>query len=308
MIRFGYAAQNLSIPATTNRTTRLAGLSDAEKVRALVCENIRSLRTIVEWNAAHGVGLFRIGQSLIPFASHPTFPYDWVRVHGAELRAAGDRARSLGIRLSMHPGQYIQPASPNPAVVEASLAELRYCAELFDLLGSPDGVIVLHMGGAYGDRPATSARLWDVLRGEATLLRYLALENDERIWTVPEVAETAGKLGVPVIADTLHHALNPGGIAIDEAVERSVASWQVRGDRPKVHLSSQDPAKQAGAHAFSIDADDLARLLAVLGDRDVDVMIEAKGKEQALIGLGLIPDTAVAPPREEREMEDVPLH
>ena len=101
MNRFGYAAQNLSIPATTNRTLRLANLDDADKVRALVRENIASLRMIIEWNAAHGVALFRIGQSLIPFASHPSFPYDWAGEHGDVLRAAGELARAIA-RIRQH--------------------------------------------------------------------------------------------------------------------------------------------------------------------------------------------------------------
>jgi UV DNA damage endonuclease len=288
MIRFGYAAQNLSIPATTNRTLRLANLEDADKVRGLVRENIASLRTIVEWNAAHGVGLFRIGQSLIPFASHPSFPYDWAGEHGDELRAAGELARSLGIRLSMHPGQYIQPGSPTAEVVERSLAELRYVTTLFDLIGSPDAAIVLHMGGAYGDKSGSSARFVRVLGQEAALLRYLAVENDERIWTVEEVADAANQINVPVIADTLHHALNPGELSLVEALDRALPTWRQRGVRPKVHISSQDPLKQPGAHAFGIDPADFEQLRAALGDRDTDIMVEAKGKEQALIGLGLI--------------------
>ena len=118
MIRLGYATQNLTIPASTNRTLRLANLQNAGKVRGLVRQNIADLRRIVRWNAEHGIDLFRIGQSLIPFASHPEFPYDWEEEHGEELRSAGELARSLGIRLSMHPGQYINPASPKPQTVE----------------------------------------------------------------------------------------------------------------------------------------------------------------------------------------------
>ena len=111
MIRLGYPTQNLTLPASTNRTLRLANLGDAEKVRALVWENLLGLETILQWDAEHGINLFRIGQSLIPFASHPAFPYDWEAEHGEDLREIGELARSLGIRLSMHPGQFIQPGS-----------------------------------------------------------------------------------------------------------------------------------------------------------------------------------------------------
>jgi UV DNA damage endonuclease len=107
VIRLGYPAQNLTIPASTNRTLRLANLGDAEKVRAVAWENLLGLETVLQWNAEHGVNLFRIGRSLIPFASHPAFPYDWEAEHGDDLRGIGELARSLDVRLSMHPGQFI---------------------------------------------------------------------------------------------------------------------------------------------------------------------------------------------------------
>ena len=157
MIRLGYAGLNLTIPATSNHSLRLASLRDVEKVRAVVWENLLALETIVRWNAAHGAPLFRIGQSLIPFASHPAFPYDWEGEHGDDLREIGALARSCGIRLSMHPAQFINPGSPNPETVERSLSELHYAKKVLDLLGCEDGVIVLHLGGAYNDRPAAIA-------------------------------------------------------------------------------------------------------------------------------------------------------
>jgi UV DNA damage endonuclease len=286
MIRLGYPAQNLTIPATTNRTLRLASLKDVEKLRGIVRENISGLRTILRWNAGRGIGLFRIGQGLVPFASHPAFPYDWEAEHGDELRGAGELARGLGIRLSMHPGQYINPGSPNQAVVERSLTELRYVARVFDLLGCPDSVLVLHLGGAYEDREAAARRFVEILGPEEEVLRYLAIENDERIWTVAEVTRAARFLGVPAIADTLHHALNPDGLTLEEALDLALPTWEARGVRPKLHLSSQDPEKRPGAHAYSVDPRDWHALLCALDGRETDVMVEAKGKEHALAPMG----------------------
>ena len=285
MIRLGYPTQNLTIPAGTNRSLRLANLRDEGKVRGLVRENIAGLTKILPWNAERGIGLFRMGQAMIPFASHPEFPYDWEREHGAELRQAGKLARSLGIRLSMHPGQYIQPGSLKPDVVERSLAELRYVARLFDLIGNPDSVLVLHMGGAYEDKPATTARFIETMRPETDILSYLSLENDERVWTVPEIVETASSLGIPAITDAFHHGLNPGGLTLGEALDLSLPTWKVREQRPKLHLSSQNPEKQAGAHAYSVNAEDWEALVEALGGHEADVMVEAKGKEHALVSL-----------------------
>ena len=285
MIRYGYPAQNLTLPATTNRTLRLASLADAEKVRALVWENMLGLETIVRWNAERGIRLFRIGQGLIPFASHPAFPYDWSEEHGDDLRELGALARALGVRLSMHPGQFINPGSPDPETAGRSLDELRYAARVFDLMGLDDAVVVLHLGGAYDDRPAAVARFVEALRAQEDILRYLALENDERIWTVDEIVGAAHALGIPAILDNLHHSLNPGGLTLGEALDLALPTWEARGVRPKVHLSSQDPTKRPGAHAHSIEAEDWHAFLDALGGRETDVMVEAKGKELALPAL-----------------------
>jgi UV DNA damage endonuclease len=287
VIQLGYPTQNLTLQASTNRTLRLASLVDVEKVKGLVRENIADLKRILRWNAEHGVGLFRMGQNLIPFASHPAFPYEWETEHGETLREAGELARDLGIRLSMHPGQYINPGSPKPDVVQRSLTELRYVARVFDFLGSSDSVAVLHMGGAHADKQGSAARFIEVMRSEARILHYLALENDERVWTVAEVTRTANDLGIPAITDAFHHDLNPGGLTLKEALDLSLPTWAPRGVRPKLHLSSQDPAKQAGAHAYSVDSRDWQALLGVIGGRDVDVMVEAKGKECALAPMGV---------------------
>lgn len=287
MSRIGYPAQNLSLPATTNHTLRLANLPDTERVRSLVRENIADLERILRWNSEHGVRLFRIGQSLVPFASHPGFPYDWAAEHGGELEHAGDLARSLGIRLSFHPGQYTQPGSPRPEVSERSLQELRYTARALSSLGSPGGVIVLHLGGAQGGREAAKERFVRTLGEEEEVLRFLALENDERTWTVAEVAEVGDRLGVPAIADTLHHELNPGGFTLEEALDLALPTWEARGDPPKLHISTQDPEKRPGAHAWEIDSGDWSGLVEALDGRRADVMAEAKGKELALSAMGI---------------------
>ena len=287
MIRFGYPAQNLTIPATTNRTLRLASLSDTEKLRRLVRENVADLGTILRWNAEHRVRLFRMGQSLIPFASHSAFPYNWEAEHGGELREVGELARNLGIRLSMHPGQYINPGSPRPEVVERSLKELHYVARVFELLGNPDSVAVLHMGGAHADKQASTARFVEAMKKEAEILRYLVLENDERVWTIAEVVGAARALGIPAIADAFHHGLNPGGLTLKEALDLALPTWESREARPKLHLSSQDPAKRPGAHAYFVEYTDWQALLRELDGRDADVMVDAKGKECALVPLGL---------------------
>ena len=92
----------------------------------------------------------------------------------------------------------------------------------------------------------------------------------------------------PAITDALHHNLNPGGLSPEKALDLSLPTWEWRGARPKVHLSSQDPEKQTGAHAYTAHPGDWHVLLGVLDGREADVMVEAKGKERALAALGVV--------------------
>jgi UV DNA damage endonuclease len=83
---------------------------------------------------------------------------------------------------------------------------------------------------------------------------------------------------VGVVVDALHHALNPGRLSLKEALALAFSTWR---GRPKVHLSSQDPGKRPGAHAFFVAREDWERLLGALPG-PADLMLEAKGKERAL--------------------------
>ena len=94
--------------------------------------------------------------------------------------------------------------------------------------------------------------------------------------------QPAPALRVPVVVDTLHHALNPGGLTLRGAIDTALATWT---RRPKMHLSSQDPAKQRGAHAWGVQIAGLRALIDALAGRESDVMVEAKGKEGAVLSL-----------------------
>lgn len=275
--RVGYPCENRELGATTLRTVRLANL-DAGRVEERAVANIEDLARMVAYNARHGFGMLRVGQQLIPFASHPAFPYDWRAIHGERLQAIGTAAQAAGIRLSMHPGQYINPGSADAGVVERSLAELRYAAAVLDLLGAEDGVIVLHGGGAAGGLEAAARRFCAALAGEPAILRYLAVENDERTWNVGALLPIAERLGIPVVVDSLHHRWNDGGMTLAEALRAAAGTWR---RRQKVHLSSQSPGGRPGAHADFVEPADIDRLREAAGELRLDVMVEAKAKEGA---------------------------
>ena len=285
----GYVGQNLSLGLTTGRTLRLANLANEERLTAAIAANLADLEAILEWNVAHGVRFFRIASSLIPFASHPDFRLDWRERFAAPLERIAAYAAEHDLRLSMHPGQYTVLNAVKPHVVENALAELEYHAQVLDTVAGDAGTITLHVGGAYGDRDAAKARAVQAAKrlSEPALTR-LTLEHDDTIFDLDDTLEVADTLGLPVVFDIHHHRCLHRRPAwrddLSELLARAFASW---GDRvPKAHVSSaRAPAEKA--HADLVDDGDLDLALEVFadvgGDTPIDLMLEAKAKEAAVL-------------------------
>ena len=243
------------------------------------------------------VRMYRMATGLAPYASHPAL----TQFHGqveecAELLAAvGARARELDIRLSTHPGQYTVLNSEDERVRDAAVAELEVQAALLDALGlGPEAVVVLHVGGAAGGREAALGRFargFELLSERARA--RLVVENDDRSFGLADVLELHGRLGVRVVWDILHHhCLDPRRMPVDEALAAALATWPA-GETPKIHWSSPrldvgERLPQLRMHADLIDPIGFESFLlhsAAPAGRDFDVMLEAKGKDLALVRL-----------------------
>ena len=297
----GYACLNRTL-ATTSRTLRLASLR-TETVLEPAIENLDSLLATLRWNAERGIRFFRVSSGLIPFASHAAFPFDWREAFDWKLSAVRRLAKAEGMRLTMHPGQYTVLNSPRASVVEASVAELEYHAEVLRRIDPAQGTMTLHIGGAYGNKQAAMDRFeqnLDRLSEEARV--RLAIENDDRTFTLAETVALAERTGLPVIVDLFHHRCNPSGETWDDGLPsllaRAVGTW---GERvPKLHLSSQKPGTATG-HADYLDMDDVELLLDLMagidGDAPFDLMLEAKHKECALLEVRHYLETGERPGR-----------
>jgi UV DNA damage endonuclease len=285
----GYVGQNLALGLTTGRTLRLANLANEERLADVIAANLANLEAILAWNVAHDIRLFRIASGLIPFASHADFRLDWRERFAAPLERIAAYAAAHDLRLSMHPGQYTVLNAIKAEVVDNALAELEYHAQVLDAVAGEAGTITLHVGGAYGDPDAAKERaVQAATRLSDRALRRLTLEHDDTIFDLDDTLEVTAAIGVPVVFDLHHHrCLHRRPTWRDDLpalLERTMASW---GDRvPKAHVSTaRTPG--AKAHADHIDDDDLDLALAVLadvgGDRPIDLMLEAKAKEAAVL-------------------------
>jgi UV DNA damage endonuclease len=189
----------------------------------------------------------------------------------------------------MHPGQYTVLNSPRKKVVAAAAAELSYHAAFLDAMGlSAEHKIVLHAGGVYDDREASMRRFREKFESlPLNVRRRLVLENDERSYGVYDVLNLCDSLGVPMVFDYLHHRAYTGRGANSALIERVFETWSAHDGRPELHYSTQKLGARTGAHADMIDANDFLHFVSLLPRRAVDVVLEAKAKDKALLKLRL---------------------
>jgi UV DNA damage endonuclease len=301
--RLGFAVKVLGRGGLPSHDTRRHG-SEPHLRHSLV-----NLRAILERLHELDVTMYRFASGLAPYASHPDLP----RFHGqvsecaAELAEIGALTRERDVRLSSHPGQYTVLNSEDSAVRAAAVAELEVQASLLDAMGlGPDAVVVLHVGGSAG---GVTAALGRFERGLGTLSdagrARLVIENDDRSFGIADVVELSRRTGLRVVWDALHHRCHdPERIPDDEALALALATWGSGDGTPKIHFSSPrlditERAVRSGrrtirtpvlpqlrAHADLIDPIAFEQFIRASSDvGDFDVMLEAKGKDLALVRL-----------------------
>lgn len=287
MIRIGYACINTKLDAP-NRTCRLKNATP-EKILELAAVNVEALQPILDWNAAHGIELFRITSDLIPFGSHPINTVPWWRILKSQFARLGDFIASKGLRVSMHPGQFTILNSPRREVVANSVKELEYHTAVLDALGVDNShKIVIHLGGVYGDKAESLSRFVENCKRLNSRIRArLVIENDERCYTVDDVLGASRAIGVPVVFDVFHHIWNPAleALPVRLIIGLAAKTWRKRDGRVKIHYSNQWPGGPAGAHSKSINVGKFLRFYETIHDLDLDIMLEVKDKEQSVLKL-----------------------
>jgi len=284
-MKIGYPCINRSVKCRGNRTFRLASYSP-ERFIDVSTGNLDCLAQILRYNVASGILFFRISSDIIPFASHPVLDVPWQERLAPQLEEIGNYIRANRIRISMHPDQFVVINSTRSDVVERSVRELEYHADLLGLLGlGQDARIQIHVGGVYGDRQGAMDRFissyCELLDDRVKL--HLSIENDDRCYCLADCLEISRKTGIPVIFDNFHHSLLNRGEPVAEAMASAAATWKGDCGLPMVDYSSQEPGQRPGTHAGTMDTDDFSTFVRECSELDFDIMLEIKDKEMSAL-------------------------
>ena len=285
-MNIGYASKTLGLPEGRMRSLVIRNASD-ERLAEAIGANLSALEAVVRYCGANGIRLFRIGSDVIPFGSSPANRLDWAHAFGERLAAIGELAAENRVRLSMHPGQYTVLNSPDDDVVRRAVADLAYHAAFLDALGTgAEAKVVLHVGGAYGDKKTALRRFVARCRElDAGVRRRLVVENDDRLFTAEDALAASGACGIPMVFDVLHHRLNhdPGGRGELELLDAAARTWGPQDGPQKVHYAQQAPGRRHGSHTDTIGLDGFLAFAASLEGRAPDVMLEVKDKNASAL-------------------------
>jgi UV DNA damage repair endonuclease len=213
-----------------------------EKLWTLMKNNIESTRLLVERVGALDeiFRMVRLSSDILPVYTQRDWSWFWrdsdVRTYAErEFRKVGDLARQMGVRLSFHPGQFTVLASDNSDIVDRSIEEFEYHADMARFMGYgksfQDFKINVHISGRAGPEGIRAA--YTRLTPEAR--NCITIENEENSWGLDDCLSISDI--IPIVLDVHHHWIREGEYiqSTDRRVRSVVDSW--RGVRPVMHYS-----------------------------------------------------------------------
>ncbi len=306
-MRLGFAVKVMGQPGLKSNDTRRHSANPHLRVSlGYLCDIFTYLRK-------HRIHMYRMASDLAPYATHPDMPqfHTVVRESAADLAHVGRLAREADIRLSFHPSQFIVLNSENETLTQKSMADLESQADILDRMeAGPEAILVVHVGGAYGDRESGCERwirTWPRL--SEPVRRRLVLENDDIRFSAADVLKIHDATGVKCVWDYQHHwCFNPENLPMLPTLERFLRTWPTSGPlaaRPKMHFSCartemreiKRKNRKSGkpelvlqppiwtGHADFNNPFETIPFLRSIAHLDTDIMLESKAKDLSLIRL-----------------------
>lgn len=284
-VRLGYACicnaidENCSSPYTYSEYLKNGDLDKLDKV---IISNLDGLEKIIKYNIKNNIYFFRMSSKLIPLATKDDVIFDYINKYRDIYNRIGYMIKNSGMRVDFHPDQFCVLNSTKKEVVENSVKILEYHYQLLEALGIKDKVLVIHLGsGVLGKENSIKRFINNFRKLPIHLQKSIAIENDDKVFNILDICKISDILGIPIVFDYHHYKCNKSDINIKKVFD----SW---GDRtPKIHFSSPKNAKDFRSHSDYISSDDFINFIEIVKkyDKDIDVMIEAKGKDDALFRL-----------------------
>jgi UV DNA damage endonuclease len=289
-IHNGLKDQGVKFNTMTYAQYKKLGKDTAMKVLAdRSFNNIKTIHSIIK-ECAKNKWNYRIGSNVFPLMTHPdlTFGvddfYNAAEIY-AEFRACADTIKQNKVRCSMHPDQFVVPASPNPKVRENAIRDLEqhgYIMDLLDLPKTPEAPINIHMNcynnGNFSEAADRFIESYNLMSNSVRNRLVLEAEDKGKSWNTKLLYDHVYKrINMPITYDSHHHRCGNtyGNLTPEQACDLARTTWG--NHKPLFHFSNGKKSPIDRAHSNCV-----YQLHEELFKCPTDVDFEFKFKERSI--------------------------
>ena len=255
---------------------------DIDKLDRVIISNLKSLNNIIDYNIKNNIHFYRISSKIIPLATKDDVKFDYTNKYKSYYDTIGKKISDSKMRVDFHPDQFCVLNSVKSDVVSNSVNILEYHYNLLNMLNVNDKILILHVGSStFGKENSISRFINNFNKLPIYLRKCIAIENDDKVFNVNDVLKISKVTSIPIVLDYHHHLCNKSDFSFADIFN----SWG--NSRVKMHFSSPKNKRDYRSHNKYINGDDFINFIEILKkyDRDIDIMLEAKGKDNSLFRL-----------------------
>lgn len=287
LIRLGYACISKTIDVTTSTNysyTDFIKENDYDKLDRIIISNLNALEEIIKYNLKNNIHFYRMSSKLIPLSTKEDVKFDYIKKYKEYYKSISKSIKDM--RLDFHPDQFCVLNSTKKEVVEKSIEILKYHYNLLKCLNIKNKVLVIHVGGStFGKDNSIRRFINNYNKLPLYLKECIVIENDDKVFNINDCLKINKETNIPIVLDYHHHVCNHDD-DLYKYIEDIFRTWKTK---PKVHFSSpkNKTKKDFRSHNDYINSDDFINFIENIKhlNFDIDIMIEAKAKDEALFKL-----------------------
>lgn len=254
-----------------------------DKLDNVIKSNLLGLEEILKYNVKNNIHFYRMSSKIIPLATKDDVCFDYISKYKDYYNRIGSIINDNNMRVDFHPDQYCVLNSTNKDVTSSTIDILKYHYNLLKAMNIRNKVLILHIGSStFGKDNSIKRFINSFNRLPKYLKECIVIENDDKVFNAYDVLNISKIIGTPVVLDYHHYNCNKSDIDIKAIFD----TWKGK-DNVKVHFSSPRGKRDFRSHSDYINSDEFIDFINVIKkyDVDVDVMLEAKMKDDALFRL-----------------------
>ncbi len=291
-IRLGYACISNALDETSSSLVTYSYFKKLEdnkkgagynKLNEVIISNFNSLENILQYNIRNDIHFYRLSSNIIPLLTHPEVEID-LNKYKSYFSNIGKIIKENNIRVDMHVDPYYVLNSVSDNVVKSTINICKIYHNMFKLMKIKSNLI-FHVGGKTISKEEGIKRFINNFKLlDKDIQDMIMIENDDKIYNIIDCINISKEINCKICLDYHHYKCNNDKEDISNYLEYIFNTFD---GIPKVHFSSPKSKKEYRAHHDFIDIKEFVKFLNMIKvcDRDIDIMIEAKMKDDALFRL-----------------------